>query len=59
MSFPSPWCIWKALWYFLRFPSGAPTAGHSFIEEGTYTGCEVQVLKCKDCGKVSIGWRRV
>lgn len=33
-------------------------SGHAFVKEQTAKNVTVEILRCKICGKVSIGWRR-
>lgn len=44
--------LWKSVQHRVNM------SGHEFIEEGTYDGCTVQVLKCECCGEYSITWKK-
>ena len=33
-------------------------SAHRFVEKETIHNVTVQILECKDCGEISIGWRR-
>lgn len=35
---------------------GVILSGHKYVEEDA-SKYEVQILKCEDCGEVSIGWK--
>ena len=49
------WCWLKSLWSRLR--GGWPVSGHDYIEQEV-TAATVQVLVCRKCGAVSVGWTR-
>lgn len=42
-------------WIFYS-ADGIEISGHEFLEDEICEYATVQVLKCKDCGKVDIGW---
>lgn len=48
--------VWDTATSLQYWQGGHPIDGCSFREEGTYKNCTVQVLKCDECGKVSIAW---
>lgn len=59
----SPLCVLRAVWLSVRrmLRTGdlvAVVSGHSYVEEMTDTPAYVQVLRCNDCGHISVGWRR-
>lgn len=46
-------------WYDFR-PDGVHSLSQHIYEEiEVIPNCEVQILKCKACGKISIGWKRM
>jgi len=56
MRIPSPVCWIRALWYWVT--CWPPIPGHSYHEVETHDNCHVQVLKCHDCGHVSLSWEK-
>lgn len=58
MRIPNPLCWLSHLWFSLvgMLRAGHPISGHDFIETAVHDVCRVQVLTCKRCGQVSIGW---
>lgn len=57
------WCHLQTAWLTLRrwWRTGevdATVSGHDFGEPETHTGVTVELLTCRRCGHVSIGWRR-
>lgn len=48
----------KDAWFEFR-PDGVNTLSlHDYEEIEVIPNCTVQILKCKKCGKLSIGWYR-
>lgn len=37
---------------------GMEVSSHDYEEVETINNCKVQILKCKNCGEISIGWER-
>lgn len=53
-----PDCDKDAVWEFR--PDGIhPMSMHEFEEVERIPNCEVQILRCTKCGKLSVGWRRM
>lgn len=48
--------IYRSIKLFLKVGDLNGISGHNFVEEGVYENCKVTVLKCKDCGEISIGF---
>jgi len=46
-------------WYEFRPDGVHPVSHHKFVEVERIPNCEVQILKCTECGRLSIGWRRM
>lgn len=45
--------------YIEFLPDGVhPLSPHEFVEEEVIQNAWVQILRCKKCGHISIGWRR-
>ena len=49
-------CILKGL--FRSIKTLQKVSGHDFVEEAVYENCKVTVLKCKNCGEISIGYEK-
>lgn len=49
-----PLCLLRSLWRSLR--CGAWVSGHEYHEAKFSTPPNVQILECRTCGAVSIGW---
>jgi hypothetical protein len=49
----------KDAWYEFRPDGEHPMSLHQFVEVERIPNCEVQILKCTVCGKISIGWKRM
>ena len=54
MRVPSVLCWVRAVLHSIR--RAAFVSGHSYREVEIHEGCRVQVLKCDECGKTSVGW---
>ena len=54
----NPDCDKDAVWEFR--PDGEhPMSMHQYVEVERIPNCEVQILKCTVCGKISVGWKRM
>lgn len=53
MRVPSLLCWLRAVWYAMTF---RPISGHSYTEIEVREDCRVSVLKCDDCGHMSVAW---
>lgn len=55
-----PLCVWRhVVWNLARWATGQPTVvGHQYDETETCDHAVVQVLTCRECGHVSVAWRK-
>ena len=53
--FYQPLCFLRGCWYTLRYGWPYWVSGHSYVEQPD-TPPNVQVLKCENCGNVSVSW---
>jgi len=54
MRVPSVLCWVRAVLHSIGL--GTFVSGHSYREVEVRDGCRIQVLKCDECGKTSVGW---
>ena len=46
----------KDAWYEFRPDGVTPLSLHDYVEVDVIPNCTVQILKCRTCGKISIGY---
>lgn len=53
-----PDCDLDSHWEF-RPDGKTPLSMHEYVEVERIPNCEVQILRCTKCGRISVGWKRM